>query len=212
MTSISKTRKATIVIFVRHGESRKNILDIYSSERGKYHLTRKGKMQADAVGKELARLPHVDMLYTSPILRAKETADVIAKRIRTKPHISPLLKERYTGKYEGTRENPKIIGEQIRKGYLDWESWDAMTRRMQKFLKLAKKGRITVAVTHGDPIKAALGCLLGKKEKELPRIDDMGVLPGTFTVIDMAREGKNGILTIGARRFPDDVNIVIKQL
>ena len=199
-------RDRKVIIFVRHGESTKNVGRIYSSELGKYPLTRRGREQVGAVADALSKLTSVDRLYAGPVLRAQETAEIISRRIGIRPVTNSLLWERSAGKYEGKkykRGGPdKVLADQIRRGYPDWESWQSVIKRMRRFSKVARAGRIIIAVTHGDPIKAVLGYLLNKKESELPGLDKLGILMATMTIVDFGKKGKNAIVAVGVTKLP----------
>ncbi len=65
------------VLCVRHGQSVANVLAVISN-RGKAHgLTDLGRAQAHALAEQL-RSQQVVAIYTSPLLRATETADILS--------------------------------------------------------------------------------------------------------------------------------------
>lgn len=201
-----------IVIFVRHGESTKNVEKTFTSEINNWPLTEKGRQDIERVGKELANLVKVNKLYASPLLRTRETAEIISKYIHIKPGVSELLTERYAGRYENTKYRDsehimEILNDQIKKGYPDWESWDSMMNRMVKFVGMLKEGEITVAATHGGNIKSVLGHILGKTEQDMPEVDTMGLSSGSITIVDFDKKGKDGILVIGSKTVPKDLII-----
>lgn len=65
---------------VRHGEAENNVRFILNSSGAKkeYPLTKRGREQAQKAGAFLATVG-ADALYSSPILRAKETAGIISE-------------------------------------------------------------------------------------------------------------------------------------
>jgi isoleucyl-tRNA synthetase len=68
-------------LVIRHGEAESNTLGILSSNpANKHHLTEKGREQAESTGKKLTK-EKVDIIYCSPFLRTKETAEIIADKI-----------------------------------------------------------------------------------------------------------------------------------
>jgi isoleucyl-tRNA synthetase len=74
-----KTKKSGNKYFLmRHGEAEHNTLDIYSSDPNTYSLTEKGKEDVQKTAKELKKM---DVIYSSPFLRAKETAELLAETI-----------------------------------------------------------------------------------------------------------------------------------
>ena len=62
---------------IRHGESEGDFLKLIEG-RADFPLTRTGLKQADEVGKWLRDNYQIDLIYSSPLKRAKQTADVIA--------------------------------------------------------------------------------------------------------------------------------------
>ena len=80
------------VYFVRHGESESNAgFQTYQGEASK--LTERGREQAQVIAARCAKLP-VDALIVSSAVRAKETAEVIARAIKKAPIIESLFTER----------------------------------------------------------------------------------------------------------------------
>ncbi len=86
------------VIFVRHGESRSNAardvvaLPVAEGDR----LTERGRGQAEAAARHLARLTAPDLILSSPLQRARETAAALrgslgaAIRFEIEPSIREL--------------------------------------------------------------------------------------------------------------------------
>lgn len=65
--------------FVRHGESEANKKELFAG-RWDVTLTDLGRAQAKMAAKQVARIK-VDRIVSSPLLRAKETAEIIAQEI-----------------------------------------------------------------------------------------------------------------------------------
>jgi broad specificity phosphatase PhoE len=78
------------VYFVRHGET------VYSaagrSQTPDIPLSEEGKRQAQFVAERFTRI-HVDKIFASPYLRAKETAEAIGKNIGKRIVFDELLRE-----------------------------------------------------------------------------------------------------------------------
>ncbi len=76
------------IIFVRHGESAHNAK---ISEEGNSSLTEKGRKQAELLGKRLRKYK-ISTIYTSNLLRAKETGEIISKilKIPVKENLEEL--------------------------------------------------------------------------------------------------------------------------
>jgi broad specificity phosphatase PhoE len=89
--------------FVRHGESEANLLGEFSNSGLKHPLTARGLTQAQRVADDLAGLT-VAQVYSSPVLRAQQTARIIAESLVAPLEITEALREWDVGIYEGTRD------------------------------------------------------------------------------------------------------------
>ncbi|MCU0521953.1 MAG: histidine phosphatase family protein [Anaerolineae bacterium] len=89
--------------FVRHGESTANLLHEFSNSGVKHPLTSEGIEQAHAVARSLSGLP-IQRIYASPVMRAVQTAQVLADRLRAPLEITEALREWNVGIYEGTTD------------------------------------------------------------------------------------------------------------
>ncbi len=95
----AKKNKPTRIIFVRHGESEKNVSHTMSSAIDKHPLTHKGEKQAKEYADILAS-ENIDVVYSSPILRSKESAEIINKKLRKDIIINDNLAEEHYGEWE----------------------------------------------------------------------------------------------------------------
>jgi isoleucyl-tRNA synthetase len=185
-------------IFLRHGQAESNVKGICNSDVNKlYSLTEKGKDQILARAKSF-KGKKIDVIFTSPFLRAKETADIIAEefsypkekiivdnRIREydfgdfneKPFNSYL---EYEEKYMNTYETPIKGGE----SYLDAK------KRFGNFLYEIDKnysGKTILVSTHGighETIKAVVEGADMEKSKEIIdnfRLEEGAVFEFLFT-------------------------------
>lgn len=85
--------------FIRHGESEANLLRQLSNRPGRHPLTPLGRAQAAALAAALpGPLAHI---YTSPLLRAAETAALLAAAQPTPITITDALREFDCGAFEG---------------------------------------------------------------------------------------------------------------
>ena len=67
--------------FIRHGESEANVLHEISNRGAKHGLTEKGRAQVAALAQKLGAIPFVK-LYSSPLLRAIQTAEILSQGSR----------------------------------------------------------------------------------------------------------------------------------
>lgn len=150
---------------LRHGQSTKNgygdILPVISSrlESDKYHLTPEGKKQAREIAKKIKKMGGVDMIISSPFIRTKETAQIVAEELSLKVHYNDRIVEFNHGSLcEGKTQH--ICG--IEGNNQTWEtkipdgeSWKDLKKRMSSFLRdidSEHEGKKILIVSHADPI------------------------------------------------------------
>jgi broad specificity phosphatase PhoE len=78
--------------FVRHGESDANVQRVISNRESAFHLTPRGQTQASMLAENLRDIP-VTAIYSSPVLRARETADVLSKSFHLHYQVTEALRE-----------------------------------------------------------------------------------------------------------------------
>lgn len=142
---------------MRHGEV-KNINNIIYGRLPGFSLSEKGRQQVKKSGLIL-KGQKVAILYSSPLLRARQSARILSKILKLKPNTSYLITEirnifqgipikEYKSKIQPFQFDEKYI----KKGQ---ESISEISVRMLKFIKHINKlhkGKIILAVSHGDPI------------------------------------------------------------
>ncbi len=166
----------TDTYFVRHGESTANEDKICAGHTDVV-LTKLGEQQADQAGSELAASGvTIDVIISSPLKRAHQTALAISSKIGYDPSkiiASKLAIERFRGKYEGqpsslqegaTEEDYAQMGAESTKGMIE-----RAEQLREQIAKLDAKtvlvvshnqfGCIFVATSRGEPAKAELGKL-----------------------------------------------------
>jgi broad specificity phosphatase PhoE len=106
------------LFFVRHGEIPANRDKIYagsSSER----LTLVGRKQADEIGRILAQ-HNIEAVFHSPLMRTKETAEIICQYMACEPRADESFDELKMGPWEGLTEH------EIASRYPDqWRLWNS---------------------------------------------------------------------------------------
>ncbi len=90
--------------FVRHGESEANVLHEVSNRGFKHPLTEKGRQQALALAQNLRGIP-VARLFTSPLMRAVQTAEILAETCGVPLEITDALREYDCGVLEGRSDD-----------------------------------------------------------------------------------------------------------
>jgi broad specificity phosphatase PhoE len=88
-------------VFLRHGESIGNAESRWQGQSD-YALTEQGRAQARALAERWkSEAAKFDLIVSSPLVRAKETAEIIASALGAKIELDPLLLERNIGEMEG---------------------------------------------------------------------------------------------------------------
>ncbi len=111
--------KPTRVILVRHGETEANLLQMWHGSLDA-PLTARGQAQVAATARrfaDCARHEQIDVLYVSPLPRARSTAAAIAEAIQKTPVVEDGLREFSIGDWEGRTYRDLIDNEQL------WHRW-----------------------------------------------------------------------------------------
>lgn len=90
--------------FVRHGESEANILRVISNRGYRYGLTARGQQQAGILAQHLKHVP-ISNIFSSPLRRAVETADILARVLGRSYHLTDALCEYDCGILENTSDD-----------------------------------------------------------------------------------------------------------
>ncbi|MCP4163952.1 MAG: histidine phosphatase family protein [Deltaproteobacteria bacterium] len=88
------------LFLIRHAESEANKKRILAS-RLPFPLTSAGKADADLIASELKELTQIGRIITSPLVRAKETADSFKKQYSIEPEIDDRISEQELGIFSG---------------------------------------------------------------------------------------------------------------
>ncbi len=91
----------TRIILMRHGETVSNVLQIYQGQ-GNGILSEKGIGQAKAASAHLKGV-RIDAVYCSDLVRAKNTAEIVARPHKLKVRTVRQLRERFYGSWEGLK-------------------------------------------------------------------------------------------------------------
>jgi broad specificity phosphatase PhoE len=89
----------TRILFARHGETDWNREGRWQGHSDR-PLNAAGRAQAEALARRLA-MERIDALYTSDLLRASQTADVVARATGLEPIATPGLREVDVGELAG---------------------------------------------------------------------------------------------------------------
>lgn len=87
------------IILARHGETEWNVSEIFRGRRD-VGLNEMGNRQAELLGNYLKDLK-IEVIYSSPLKRALDTAQSIAKHHRLDVNVAPGLTDFNYGVWEG---------------------------------------------------------------------------------------------------------------
>ena len=159
------------IIFARHGQTEWNLQARFQGKTN-VQLTEKGKQQAHSLAKRLSSWP-LEIVYTSPLDRAKFTAEAIAERHKLEPVILPELEEINFAQWEG--QSLSALEREQHDVFARWradpffnppagaETWEKLYERLSRAVKIFLDGpykRIAV-VSHGGIMRAIYAIFVG---------------------------------------------------
>lgn len=161
----------TTIGLVRHGITDWNIQGIAQGSSD-VPLNETGRQQAELLANRLAAEENWDVIISSDLSRAKETAEIIGQKLHLPvSHFDTRLRERSGGKIEGTTEKERLEkwGTDWRELDLSMENLDEATERGLGCLEDVLEnfnGQRVLLVSHGALIGLILQKLLPEKFKE----------------------------------------------
>ncbi len=186
--------KMNCILFIRHGESESNVKHVISHDPEIYPLTEKGVEQSKLVGNGLKNL-NLDAIYSSPILRCRQTAQIIAEYVKCPLVYDERIRERFFGNFNNRRVEP-----------LDWktfliekaskesvEGWDEIYFRVKELVEEVKNKNVII-VSHYDIIRAFIAKQLGLEDE----LSAWGiVIPNASLSIILNNNGSYKVSAIG---------------
>lgn len=173
-----------------------NVRHILSDDEHINELTDNGTKQAQLTGEQL-RIFAITNFFTSPVLRAKQTAQIISEYIKIKPIVDKRLWERHFMNMNG---KPSLDGYWKFSDDKSYESWDDVRKRALDFIDSIKKNKCTLAVTHHDVISAIIGSIY-----DLDEMQSYGVSPqyASISVFEQSSRGAIKLLCSSLPKIPD---------
>ena len=89
-----------MIIFLRHGQAKNNTERILAGRSSGVNLTEEGILQVQNIAKIMKPLP-ISAVYSSPIQRAKNTAEIVARSNSINYSLDDRLIELEMGKFTG---------------------------------------------------------------------------------------------------------------
>jgi ribonuclease H / adenosylcobalamin/alpha-ribazole phosphatase len=201
----------TTLVLVRHGSTALTAAKRFSGSTGQDpSLVDEGRDQVRSVAEWLAPLAEeVDVVLTSPLRRAQESAQIIAERLDRPLETEDGLTETAFGRWEGL-----TFGEVQERYPDDLDAWlasvdvpaggegdsfadvDRRVRRTRDRILTGHPGKTVLAVTHVTPIKLLVRMSLGAPIESVYRME---LAPASVTVISWFEDGAASLRLFNAR-------------
>ena len=152
------------ILLIRHGETTGDLEDRYG---GTYddHLTEEGRQQLGRTA-QLLRGKVVDKIYSSTLIRARESAEIVNQMLNVEIEFEAGLRERGYGVLGGlTKEEAKQKYPEAVELHNDPANTDPEGESQSDFIQrvtetftgiVARGGEQVVVLSHGGPIKVIL--------------------------------------------------------
>ncbi|MCH2624242.1 MAG: MSMEG_4193 family putative phosphomutase [Acidimicrobiales bacterium] len=170
---MTSAERPTLILFVRHGQTPTTGIELYGRKPG-VHLSELGLSQAESVAERISEMNQrgIAAIYSSPLVRTRETATPISKALGIPIKQSRGLIELDVGDWTGRKLN------QLRKlkawstvqkypsgfRFPNGESFVEMQTRISQTVDgfvSEHPGATVVAVSHADPIRALIAHAMG---------------------------------------------------
>ena len=179
------------LILVRHGESEHHVNGLTGGWTDT-PLTERGRQQAEQIGRALVDEKNTRcLMFSSDLLRARQTAEIVSKHIHITPQFSPGLRELNNGQAKDlTLEEARNIELPLTEPTVDWvpypdaESWKTMSLRVIGFMNgiaCQHSDEKVLTISHGNasvPLFIGGWALARKSGQGSPLTWIVGALPG----------------------------------
>jgi broad specificity phosphatase PhoE len=174
------------VYLARHGQTAYN-LDGRFQGHLPVPLDATGRAQAEDLA-ERAVAHHFRALWCSPLVRARETADVVARRIGLEPKADARLMETDAGDWtdrsfadvqaEAPQQFAAFAAGDADFAFPGGESFAEQEERVGAALEDVERGELpALVVCHGMVIRAALAARAGHRVKRFERVPNAALVP-----------------------------------
>ena len=167
------------IIFLRHGQAKNNTERVLAGRTPGVPLTDMGLEQADKAARFLAEM-NISAVYSSPIERAKDTAEVVAQHNSLGVTVDDRLIELDMGKFTGMPYDEifsshgnvfmKFYNGELEIAHNGVETFSEVRRRVLSMVDHVTEhhpDENVVLVTHMDPIKAMLSAVVDLSPENL---------------------------------------------
>jgi probable phosphoglycerate mutase len=149
----------TTILLARHGETDWN-RDLRFQGHADVPLNDAGRAQARELARSLAAEP-IGAVYSSDLLRARETAEIVAASLGLRVEVDERLREIDVGSWQGST-----------RAELDGRKWDGETyddhraRTVAALLRIAERhpGEQVLVVAHGGTLRRVQEAAVGEAQ------------------------------------------------
>lgn len=145
----------TRLILVRHGETNWNVEGRYQGQSD-VPLSERGRSQAAEMRPQIHAL-NPDAFYSSDLIRARETAEILAAPLRLTVRVDPRLREVHLGEWEGLL-------------------FDEIQARYSNLLKLRREDPAKVSAPGGETVAQVRDRVLAATKEIIERHGDQIVV------------------------------------
>jgi len=195
------------LLLIRHGENDLSKRGVLAGRLPAVHLNETGRRQAQELAEALCRLP-IKAVYSSPLERAVETAEPLAKALGIRVRQNEGLIESDVGVWQGksvrrlalTRYWTTVQRAPSRASHPGGESFlETQLRIVSTLESIVSRHRpkdMIACVFHSDPIKLAVAHFVGLP---LDNFQRLGCDPGSVTMLSV---GQSNAMLIWLNRQP----------
>ena len=192
-----------LILLIRHGENDYVKQSRLSGRMPGIQLNEKGRAQAQALAEKLKSAP-IKAVYSSPLERAMETAEPLAKALELEVIPRPGLIETDVGEWQGKTIKGlsrlkiwrKVLSAPSLMRFPGGESFIESQYRICQEIEWIREQHdpkvLIACFSHADPIKLAIAYYLGMP---LDMFQRLGVSPASITAL-LLGEGGSHLLTL----------------
>ena len=184
-------------IFVRHGELNGEDPNILHGANDPVSLSEKGRNTMTALSLVLGKMD-VGVIVSSPEIRTKESAEIIARKLSIPTQYIDELQGRKWGDFSGKSwsEVSKILSDKTLEERYEFtppngESWKQFESRMLATVRTVSQDFIknnVCIVSHGSSIRVLLPKIFG-----IPVAESLKLYPGYGSISEVEYDGQNYI-------------------
>ena len=161
---------STVLHLARHGETEDNAQKVFQGQRGS-GLNARGRAQAARLASRVA--PSIDVIVSSDLERARETAAIVAAAAKLEVVVDPALREVDVGAWTGLSH--EAVADRFPEEWAAWragvdvargggETYRVLAERVRATLdRIARdhRGHRVLVVSHGAALRSAVCSILG---------------------------------------------------